>query len=126
MLPGSHDIVGVAVNQQVRAFDLFQQVQGAGAVLNAFVIHAQMREAKHQIRILQLIHGLLSGFHRLIGSGEGDHFDQRGVHLPRRLRRAQPEEAQLQTALGLDGLRGRQNGFARLIQIDVAADHRQL
>ena len=126
VLPRGHDGVAVAVQQQIRAGDFAPQVGGPVAVLLAFHINAQMRQADDHIRVFQVVDGFLGGFIQLFKGGKGNHIDQTGVDLGDGFRRVDAEETDLQSAGGGDHLGGGQNGFSGFVQRDVGADHGEI
>ena len=115
--------MGVAVDDEVDALDCGVKI--GGAVRSGLSVHAQMRKADDDIRILER-RDLIGG---RLGEGvlvsEGQALDERGVGLGLGLGGLHAEEADLHTGLGCVGVARVEDGGTVLIE-DVRADDLEL
>ena len=126
VLTGGHDGVAVAVQHHVDAGDLGQRVNGTVAVGLGLIVHAQVEQADHEVRVsADFIHGLLGRFIQLVKGGKGDHVDQAGVDLGDGFGSFHTDETDLQAAFRGDDSGGGENCLSRFIQRDAGADHRE-
>ena len=123
LLALGHHGVGVAVDDEVDALDCGVKI--GGAVRSGLSVHAQMRKADDDIRILER-RDLIGGS---LGEGvlvsEGQALDERGVGLGLGLGGLHAEEADLHTGLGGVGVVRIEDGGTVLIE-DVRADDLEL
>ena len=123
LLALGHHGVGVTVDDEVDALDCGVKI--GGAVRSGLSVHAQMRKADDDIRILER-RDLIGGS---LGEGvlvsEGQALDERGVGLGLGLGGLHAEEADLHTGLGGVGVVRIEDGGAVLIE-DVRADDLEL
>ena len=123
---GGHHGMAVAVNHEVNAVHLAENVQGTVAVGGGFGVHAQVEQAEDQVSVFpDPVHGALYGGVQFVKGGEVDLFDQGGIDLGGGLGGLNADKGNPQARVGLDRAGRRQDGLTGRIQDHVAADRRE-